>query len=91
MIYVKIFYELCDYFSQFNPLSKCIMKIATALVFILLIAAMYFAMAAGRIEEYYISMYYFEILIDNAKSVFGLGCFFALLIEPVLKKYVITD
>ncbi len=81
-------HEFFDFLSDFNPLSKKIIKATTVIVFILIVAAMYFALVAGRTEEYYISMYYFEVLIENIKSILGLGCFFAVLIEPVYKSYI---
>ncbi len=84
---MKTMNEFLEYLSDFNPVSKRIMKITTSIVFILVIVAMYFALSAGRTEEYYISMWYFEIIIENIKSILGLGCFFALLFEPVYKKY----
>ncbi|MBE6812021.1 MAG: hypothetical protein E7523_03970 [Ruminococcaceae bacterium] len=86
---MKTLNEFFDFLSDFNPVSKKIMKIMAAIVFLLVVGAMYFALAAGRTEEYYISMWYFEVLIENIKSVLGLGFFFALLFEPVYKKFTV--
>lgn len=79
--------EFVVYLMNFNAASKRIMKVSMFLVFILLIGAMYFALSAGRTNNYYESMNLFLILIENAKAIFGIGCLFALLIEPVCKKY----
>ena len=89
VIEMKTMYEFFDFLSSFNPIPKKIMKITAAIVFLLIIAAMYFALSAGRTEEYYISMYYFEVVVENIKSILGLGFFFALLFEPVYKKYAV--
>ena len=90
VIKMKTLNEFCEFISELNPISKTILKGTTAIVFILLMLAMYFALSAGRTEEYYISMYYFEALIENVKSILGLGCFFAILFAPVSKNFTVN-
>ncbi len=84
---MNVFCEILEYLREFNPVSKSIVKVMGILIFLLLLVAMYFALSAGRTEEYYIGMYYFDVTIENVKSILGLGSFFALLFELVLKKY----
>ena len=79
--------EFFEYLSDFHPVSKRIMKTSALITFVLLLCAMYFALSAGRTNEYYENMYWFLIFIENAKSIFGIGCFFALLFEPISKMY----
>ena len=84
---MKTIYEFLEYLSDFNPISKKIIKWTIGITFLLSIVALYFILAAGRTEEYYMCMFYFEVLMENMKSILGLGCFFALLLEPIIKKY----
>ena len=84
---MNTFYEILEYLSDFNPVSKRIIKSTAILIFILLIVAMYFALSAGRTGEYFAGIYYFDVAIENVKSILGLGCFFSLFFELVLKKY----
>lgn len=84
---MKILNEFFDYLSGFNSVSKRIVKITMIIVFLLFFVAMYFALSAGRTEEYYLSMYYFEIAIENIKSILGLGFLSAIFFEFTFNKF----
>lgn len=83
---IALLREFVEYIGNFNPLSKRIAKLTYLILFLLSLMALYFAITAGNRHDYYYGFEAFGIIMENFRSVAGIGFLSALIIEPAYRK-----